>query len=451
MRNFSKIIILIIGIIYSWIYLNINKYDDVHSGCFTEDMLVYYSYLPAAFIDDDLTFKFQDNPNNTNRSWTLVTSDGRRVLKFSSGVAILQTPFFLVAHAYSLLTDPKHSNGFTSPYQFLVGLSGLLYSLLGLIFIRKTLKLYVDEYTCGLTVAAIGIGTNLFYYSTNETIMSHAYSFCFVAILIYHTIKWFENWQFKNGLSIAFCVGILILIRPINILMVMIPTFYGLTNLESIAKRFNDLKLHAFQLISMVVLVFLIYSPQLFYWKYTTGHWLYYSYQTEKFYFDHPHIIQTLFGFRKGLFIYTPIMLLAIPGIFLIKKYGPSFKMLIPVYSIISIYIISCWWCWWYGGSLGLRAYIESFPLWCIPIAFFIQYLTQLGALPKKIITAVVVLFMLHQSLEIFQYRASIIHYDSMTFKSWKASLFRITKPENYENLLQKPQPEDTIYPDQLK
>ncbi|MBI3232816.1 MAG: hypothetical protein HYZ42_02045, partial [Bacteroidetes bacterium] len=448
----SKLIILFSGILYTWIFLNITRYDDARgAGTFTEDMLVYYSYLPATFIDHDLTFKFKDDPKNTNISWTLETTEGRRVLKFTMGVAVLQTPFFLLAHASTLLFDPSHANGFTLLYHILVGFSGIFYTLLGLIYIRKILKLYVDEYTCGLTLGGIALGTNLFYYATNETIMSHPYSFCFVAILIYHTIKWYENWQIKNGLALAFCIGLLVLIRPTNLLMVMIPALYGITNWKSVVNRFHDLKHHATQVISMVVLAFLIYSPQLIYWKYCTGHWIYYSYQTEKFYFDHPHIIETLFGFRKGLFIYTPIMFLALIGVFYIKKQAPAFRMLIPIYSVISIYIISCWWCWWYGGSLGLRAYIDSFPLWSLPLAFFIQQLVTLGTKQKKLITAFIVFFILYQSLEIYQYRGSILHYDSMTFESWKASQFQINEPDNYEQLLQKPQPGDTHYPEVLE
>ena len=62
----------------------------------------------------------------------------------------------------------------------------------------------------------------------------------------------------------------------------------------------------------MALMVVLVWVPQMIYWNEMTGHWLYFSYGSdERFFFGDPAIIKGLFSYRKGLFIYTPLLLFA--------------------------------------------------------------------------------------------------------------------------------------------
>jgi hypothetical protein len=36
--------------------------------------------------------------------------------------------------------------------------------------------------------------------------------------------------------------------------------------------------------------------------------------------------------------------------------------------------VTASWWCWWYGGGLGMRPYVEYLVLFVLPIAFLWQY-----------------------------------------------------------------------------
>ena len=63
-------------------------------------------------------------------------------------------------------------------------------------------------------------------------------------------------------------------------------------------------------------MVVLVWVPQMIYWKEMTGRWLYFSYGSdERFFFGDPAIIKGLFSYRKGLFIYTPLLLFAFAGV----------------------------------------------------------------------------------------------------------------------------------------
>jgi predicted tellurium resistance membrane protein TerC len=83
--------------------------------------------------------------------------------------------------------------------------------------------------------------------------------------------------------------------------------------------------------------------------------------------------MEFLIGYRKGWLLYTPIMIFAIIGMFFLKRKIPAMKWSIPVISILAIYILSSWWCWWFGGSFGSRSMVEYYALLIFPLAAFID------------------------------------------------------------------------------
>src|SRR5690606_14158089 len=95
------------------------------------------------------------------------------------------------------------------------------------------------------------------------------------------------------------------------------------------------------------------------------------SYSGEEFtHWKSPYMWQVLFGFRKGLFVYSPVLLLLFPG--LVVMYFKSRRLFagILIFGLIITYVLSSWWCWWYGGALGFRAMVDFLGILAIPIAF---------------------------------------------------------------------------------
>jgi hypothetical protein len=191
----------------------------------------------------------------------------------------------------------------------------------------------------------------------------------------------------------------------------------------------------------MAAFAILVCIPQLLYWKYLTGNYFYYSYGDEKLLFTHPHVLQGLFGFRKGWLIYTPIMSFAVAGFFLIKKDNP-WRNCIWIVTPIFIYIIYCWWCWWYGGSYGSRPMVDIYALLGIPFAACIQHVVKLKWY-NVYLWSIIIFFISYNALQIMQYRTALLHYDSMTREAYFKILFRkeypVNTPETFIPLLKKP------------
>src|SRR3990170_1398176 len=112
----------------------------------------YYHYLPATFIYHDLKkqkFMAEINEKYMPSPALDQTYDhqpsGNKVNKYAIGQAVLFSPFFFLAHGYALLTGTIPADGYSLPYQFAIWFGGLLFSVLGLIWLRKVLMGYVTD------------------------------------------------------------------------------------------------------------------------------------------------------------------------------------------------------------------------------------------------------------------------------------------------------------------
>ena len=94
------------------VFLTLNKNSKRESGIgsyqseFWADKGGYYIYLPYAFIADFDAGKLPDNIEESTGNSFEIRKD-RLTSKYMIGVAILQTPFFLIAHGVAKLSYNK--------------------------------------------------------------------------------------------------------------------------------------------------------------------------------------------------------------------------------------------------------------------------------------------------------------------------------------------------------
>ncbi len=411
-----------------------------HKDIIKHDVIHYYQYLPALIDYHDLSLEFARNNwvLMKDKFWPRETEDGSLYIKTTMGMALLYSPFYLIAEGQAILTN-QETDGFSQPYLFWLLFSSLFYVVIGFIFLRKTLLLYFSEAVTGITIALLYAGTNLLYYTTFSSPMPHAYLFFLFSVFIYYTIKWHEKPSVKNSIVVGLSLSLISLTRPSDAIIVLFFIFYDVTSLKSITKKVQ-LYLSQWKMILLITVVsFTFWIPQIIYWKMITGSFIYFSYGEEKFFFSNPKIFEVLFGYRKGLFVYTPLMFVAFTGILLLVNKLKEFFLPILLFFIVNIYLISSWWCWWYGGGYGSRVFIESLALLSIPLALFISYGLNKGLFLKIITIIIWLLFMIHQSFQVTQYRNRVIHYDSMTKDAYWAAFLKLSKPKGFWKLLEYP------------
>lgn len=411
------------------------------------DIHSYYAYLPATFIYKDIKLEKSDYFFGKNYAlfWPSTTEDGKKVIKTSMGMAILYAPFFFVGHTIAVFTDYP-DNGYSEPYKLLLLLSAIFYLIVGLDFVRKTLNIFnFSDKQIAITLLLIGMGTNLLCYSSLCGTMSHVYSFCLFAMFIYYSIKWHEQPSLTHTLFIGFLFGIISLVRPTNGIIGLLFLLYGISNWQELKARVLFF-LSKFKLLLLIVFcIVLVWLPQIAYWKIVTGHFFYYSYIGERFFFDNPKIIDGLFSFRKGWLLYTPMMAFALLGIPLLRNELKKIKLPIVLFVLLNIYIIFSWWCWWYGGSYGQRSMVDSYSLLAIPLACVVKFIDERKLFMKTIFYVFALFFSVLNIFQTFQLAAASLHYDGMTAELYFKQFGKIDMIENFEDYMDPPNYEEAL------
>lgn len=439
-KNLSLITNWFIWIIILIMCFNVSKWN--HRNVIEFDAVHYYSYLPAIFIEKDITVSFYEKDPvgywNNNKYRPLYTIEGQKVIKTSMGLAIFYAPFFFLAHGYATIFGEYNADGFSLPYQMAISLASVFYFILGSYFLRKLLLIYFVDWVVSITLISIFFGTNLLNYVIYDAAMPHVYGFSSITIFIYSCIKWHETKLLKYTIFIGLLLGLITLMRPTNGLIGLFFILYGTYSRATLLQRINMFSKNYIALILMMLLAFIVILPQLLYWKYITGSYVFNSYIGERFYFNNPHIIDGLFSYRKGWLLYTPLMVLAFIGIPLLWKSNRVFLMGITVYLFITIYLAFSWWAWWYGASFSQRCMIDNYGLLAIPFAQTVYFLGKNINL-RPILIGILVILIPFNLFQTYQYQYYIIHWDSMTKEAYWASFGKITMPNNYNTLLKEP------------
>lgn len=431
-------VILLCAIVITWVNFN-GKQWNKEQGIVKHDIISYYSYLPAALIYKDLSFKFIDDDRAYfhNKIWIFKSPNGGRYQKMTMGLSFLYAPFFLAGHGIAHLTGAE-PNGYSIPYMFFLQFSALIYLLLGLVILRKILLRTFSDRITALALFGIVFGTNIFYYTTREAAMPHVYNFFLFSLFMWLTIKWHETYKLHHAVFTGLVFGLIALIRPSNALLALFFIFYDVKSIQEFGQRPLVFIKHWQQILLLIFCAFLVFVPQLVFWKANTGSWFLYSYGDEGFFFSNPQIINGLFSYRKGWLIYTPLMIIALLGILTLARRNSRFFIPVLIFTVANIYVVYSWWCWWYGGSFGSRPMIDSYPLMAVALAGMVAWFQ--GLQTRKMLPIMGILFF--SGLNIFQtlqYQKGAIHFDSMTREAYWESFGKIHPYHEYYDLLEPP------------
>ena len=352
------------------------------------DGMGYYLYLPAVLLDHDVTMErtlkrssaetLEMHQINCCREQGIVASV-RRVPphqhyldKYAIGEAIMLVPFFVTADALAYATGATR-DGFSWPYQATAAAGGLTYALLGLLVLGIFLQRWFSRTTTALTLLAVALGTNLLHYATYDAVSSHAFAFFLVAALLQLTFRVAERPRPVTAVALGGAAGLLAAVRPTDAVVLVVPVLIAARRLRVRSRQTcvvrRDLSLLALGLGAFFVCVL----PQLVYWHAITGKWLVYTYGGEHLQLLHPHLLDVLFSVRKGLFFWTPLLLLAVAGLPLLARFAPGVLLPVAVYLGIHTWVVASWNTWWYGGSFGQRPFVESLPAFALGLAALVE------------------------------------------------------------------------------
>ena len=358
---------------YVWVYAT-----GLAGAVIRSDGFSYYVYVPSWLLyrDTKLVEVAQDCCGG-------VYPDGSGLYRWPGtrrwvnvhpiGVAIMQAPAFPLAHAltrWSNLTP----DGFSLYYHHAVGAATLTWAVAGLAVLRRLLLMFFRDAVVALSLIVTLLGTNLFHYATFDASHSHVYSFFLFSALLYLTALWHRTPSTRFSVLIGLVAGMIVLTRHTNALFLSSFVLYAVTSgPRGLITRMAS---NRWQLGIIASVAALVLTPQIAIYYQATGHFLISSYGDLGFNWTTPRLFAVLFGVTKGLFFWSPLLLLSIIGFAWLWRQGhPARAFMLPAVAILPIhtYFIAAWWDWQLGGSYGSRGYVDTLPLFAVGLAGFFQ------------------------------------------------------------------------------
>ncbi len=425
-RYFLIRTITLIGAVYfifiaffSWKVSN----DTPSFNSITSDGMGYYMYLPSIFI----TGEFGNEP--ADHRFIVNTSHGP-LSRYSAGTALAILPFFGVARLYYVITGETYT-GFEPGFQNAVLLAATFYFLMGLYLMGLLLSRFThSRWTIGITLLAVAFGSNLLIHTIQTPSFSHVYSFFAVTGFLWMVRKYMETSQMKYFITASLLFGYILLLRQFNGLVLFAVPFLSTSSgdfFSFLKKVFGNVK----QLSAGILLALSVAGIQQFLWYIQTGEFVFWGYGNEGFYFSNPAFFDILFNFRKGLFIYTPVLLLSLAGLYALYKRNQFRFYCFAGFFLFLTYFMSSWWMWYYGPSFGQRPYIEYYGLLFIPLVYLIDHISF--ALRLFLITILVALIGLN-FIQSYQYSKGIIHPTDMNYEKYQYVFLKTSS--DFENIL---------------
>lgn len=402
-------------IIFLYILL-INNYLGNADKTINADGEGYYEYLPSLFIHHDILRKNSTAEQDTmlyeriSKNAFYVNYKSYRVNKYPCGTAVLEAPFFL----YTYLTTPMAGNdndGYQLAFQKTVFHAAIFYLFLSLIFLAAILRQYqIRRWIIIITQLLFVFSTGVLYYANDNAGFSHIFSMFAITAFVYFSKAFFMSGHRYNFLFASLFLGFVVILRqPNGLIIFVIPFLAGsFAELKAGLSIFKD-----FRIVVLSLLIFLaVFSIQSLFWYAQTGDYLVYSYQGEGFNFLKPEIFNVLFSYRKGLFIYTPILFISLFGLVYLA-YKKQYYLVITWLLFFSVltYLLSSWHCWFYGCSFGQRPFIDYYVVFFILLAIFLNGVNHIFRILIILISLVTIPINIIQT---YQYKSFIMGWISM-------------------------------------
>jgi hypothetical protein len=448
----SLILMLVIAISFSAI-----RFSNPPRNIISYDYYGFYLYLPAFFIYDDIkitNLEVYDSLNNIYNNTPLfsqfsVGPGDNKVIRFFAGMSYMFAPGFFTGHVIAHLTDYP-ADGFSLPYQRALLVSGMIISLLGLFFSRKILLRFFNDTITSITLVLLFIGSNLVFFYTYGNDAPHLYLFALYTIFIWLTISWLDSPSYRKAALLGLVSGLIIVSRPSEMISLIIPLAWGIYNWKTLRQKILLFVRNYKHLLLALVLGVVVILPQIAYWKIVTGSYFFSPYDdpASTLKLAQPEFINTLFGFRKGWFIYAPMMVFAVAGLVVMFRKYPGYALPLAIFILLNTYLIASFTSL---ISFGWRAFIQSYAMLVLPLGFFVDFVITRKKPVKWMWLVFLILFTLLHLFKSWQLIIGVIDGSRMTREFYFATFFKLrASPEDQKLLLiDRPRSDVEIFTDE--
>jgi hypothetical protein len=363
------------------------------------DEIEYVAYLHSLVFDHDLEFgneyeyfyqrdpqglagfkaTFLDQPSPT----------GRHINFGPIGSALLWAPAYLAMHAVALtmraLGADVVADGLSRPYSVAICLASAIYGFIGLWLVHRALRRFaaVSEPVATWTVVGLWLATPVVYYMTLAAAFAHACSLFAVALLLSLWLRWRDDLTLRRAALLGAAGGLAGLVREQDLFFLIVPA----ADVAIRALRRRDLWQGMLRLGAMAGATIAAFAPQLLVYKTLNGAFRPSMLVERKLHrWASPHFFEVLFNPGHGLFVWSPIVLVAVLGlVVLCARRRQTAPALLLFGFLAQVWINGAIESWHMAGAFGARRFVSS----TFVLAWGLAYV--LAAVTRRWLTALLV------------------------------------------------------------
>lgn len=357
------------------------------------DGVGYYAFARTLLIEHRLDFRRDWLQANTSFQMGRVddagrirpeefTATGHLNNHFAVGPAILWFPVLLAVHAGVLLYDGLGgkiaADGFSKPYLAAVGFSTALYGFLALFLAFRIARKYVGEQWAFLAALGIWLGSSLPVYMYLNPSWAHAPSAFGVALFLWYWDRTRQARSWNQWLTLGALGGLMLDLYYLNVVLLVFP-FADLLRL--VRSRFRDSASGSilpamYNGAGFTAAAFAAFLPTLITKKIIYGSYLNFGY-VERWFWNSPAFLKVCFSSDHGLFTWTPILIAAVAGLFLLWRYDRLLAACSILAFAMFLYLLGCYQDWHGISSFGSRFFVSLTALFVVGLAVVFDFLAS--------------------------------------------------------------------------
>jgi hypothetical protein len=361
------------------------------------DGVGYYAYVRSLLIERHLNF--EKDWQHGNESFVMSRlGDGGQVLPgqytqtghianlWSIGPSILWAPFLVATHLGVLACNHLGAHippdGFSTPYLIAMALATSLYGFLGLWISFHLARKYFQERWAFLATLGIWWGSSLPVYMYFNPSWSHAHSAFVVALFLWYWHRTRGVRTITQWILLGLVSGLMVNVYYPNGVLLLIPLLEAFSQYWRMLKAPTQTKPAFINLFFSHVLYFGVFLvallPTLVSRKIIFGSFFSTGYPgAETWTWKSPALWSILFSSDHGLLSWTPILILALIGIVLLRQVDRPFANYL-IASFLAFYLLISFYPDWDGlSSFGNRFFVSLTPLFILGLAALFDWMAR--------------------------------------------------------------------------
>ena len=357
------------------------------------DGVGYYAFARAPLIEHSLDFQHDYQSANASFRGARLdengipktffrTSTGHLDNHFTVGPAILWAPFLLTAHAGVWLARAMGSqvpaDGFSAPYRIAMAFGTALYGFLGVLLAVRIARQYVDERWAFLAAISVWWASSLPVYMYFNPSWSHAHSAFAVALFLWYWHETREHRTTWQWCVLATIAGLMLNVYYANAMMLVVlaveatwqylaafrdPERGSQTAAQLFGRHILFASIVAVCLLPTLVTRYIIYGNPFESGYISIRYWAWGS----------PYFLSVLLSANHGLFVWTPVTLLAVAGLLIFRWREPRVGAAFLAAALAFYVFIACYPDWAGISSYGNRFFVSLSPLFIVGLSVLLQ------------------------------------------------------------------------------